>query len=207
MSDRTEATRVPRAAAAGPDTPADAEFQRDVLCHLDVVYRVAVGLSRDPHEAEDLVQETFLRAHRSFQRFELRSHGAKAWLLKILHNVFYSRRDQARRGPVQLDEIGPEDFAADAEVTPVIPNLVGDLDWDGFDEEIKAAVSSLSPEYRSVLLLWALADMSYKEIAEVLGCAIGTVMSRLSRAREQLNRTLGEYAQARGIRRRTEDDS
>jgi len=205
MSDRTKATSATRA-AADPGTVADADFERDVLCYLDVVYRVAVGLSRDPHEAEDLVQETFLRAHRAFQRFELRSHGAKAWLLKILHNVFYSRQEQIRRGPVQLDEIGPDDFAADAEETPVAPNLVGDLNWDGFDEEIKAAVSSLSPEYRSVLLLWALADMSYKEIAEVLGCAIGTVMSRLSRAREQLNRTLGEYAQARGIRPRTREN-
>jgi len=66
----------------------DQRFEREVLCHLDIVYRMAVKLTGNPSEAEDLVQDTFLRAHRSFARFELREYGAKPWLLKILHNAF-----------------------------------------------------------------------------------------------------------------------
>jgi RNA polymerase sigma-70 factor (ECF subfamily) len=76
------------------------------------------------------------------------------------------------------------------------------MDWDQFDDELKAAVQSLAPEYRSVLLLWALGDLSYKEIAQVLDCAMGTVMSRLHRARQQLSRVLDDYAKERGIHRK-----
>ncbi len=173
-----------------------------VLCHLDLVYRIAFKLSRDAHEAEDLVQETFLRAHRAFDRFELRDYGAKPWLLKILHNVFFTRRGQAGKAPSLLEKLSFDDFAAEIENDPPPEVAEGGetVDWENFDEELKTAIEALPTEYRSVLLLWSLGDLSYKEIADALDCALGTVMSRLHRARQQLTSSLGEYAAERNIR-------
>lgn len=177
-------------------------FEEVVLCHLDTVYRIAVRLAGDVHEAEDLVQETFLRAHRAFSGFELRKYGAKPWLLKILHNVFYTRRGQADRAPSLLQDLSLDDFAAELERDPLPAVADGQMDWEYIDEELKAAIEALAPEYRSVLLLWALGELSYKEIAEVSGCAMGTVMSRLHRARQQLGQKLEDYAQDRRVPRK-----
>jgi RNA polymerase sigma-70 factor (ECF subfamily) len=173
------------------------QFEEVVLCHLDLVYRMAMKLSGSPHEAEDLVQETFLRAHKAFSRFELREYGAKPWLLRILHNVFYTRCGRAGKAPTLLEDLSLDDIAAELEHRPLRSFTPDDVDWDQFDEELKTAVLSLSPEYRSVIILWALGDLSYKEIAKVLGCALGTVMSRLYRARQQLGDALGGYASER----------
>ncbi len=192
------------AGITGPNKP-DGEFEEVALCHLDVVYRIAVRLAGNSHEAEDLVQETFLRAHRAFGRFELRKYGARPWLLKILHNVFYSRRSQAGKAPTLMEDLSFDDFAAELEQSPIPMLPEQQMDWEDFDEELKAAVESLAPEYRSVMLLWALGDLSYKEIAQVMGCAMGTVMSRLHRARQQLTRTLGSYADERGVQRRPDE--
>lgn len=184
-----------------------ARFEQQVLCHLDLVFRIARTLTQDPTSAEDLVQETFLRAYRSFGEFELRSHGAKAWLLKILHNVFVTQLGSAGRSPTLVSDLTLEDFAEELSHDP-LPSLVpGQIDWEGFDDELKHAVEDLPMEYRSVILLWALGDLTYKEIADISGCAIGTVMSRLHRARQKLGEALGEYAKARGLGRRTESKS
>lgn len=175
-------------------------FSELILCHLDLVYRVALKLTGDEHEAQDLTQEVYLRAHRSADKFELREYGAKPWLLKILHNAYFSRRGQMRRGPAMASDLSLDDFEAELEAERHPPVVDGGMNWEGFDEELKQAIESLSPEYRSVILLWALGDLSYKEIGRVLGCAIGTVMSRLHRARQQLNQALGGYAEERGVK-------
>jgi RNA polymerase sigma-70 factor (ECF subfamily) len=176
------------------------QFQDLVLCHLDLVYRIALKLAGNAHEAEDLVQETFLRAHRSFSRFELREYGARPWLLRILHNVFFTRRGQEARAPSLVGDLSLDDLASELDKTPPPLMEAGQVDWENFDEELKAAVEGLAPEYRSVLLLWALGDLSYKEIAAVLGIALGTVMSRLFRARQQLAQALAGYAAERGLK-------
>ena len=216
-----EGKTTPRAGPGGA-TPQRGlrDFDEAVLCHIDLVYRIALRLSGDSHEAEDLVQETFLRAHQAFGRFELREYGTKPWLLKILHNVFFSRREQAGRLPVRTEDIGLEDLVAetgrgscaesgfpDGEGGGSAPTGTSaprrpEVNWEDFDEELKAAVESLPPDYRSVVLLWALGDLSYQEIAEVLDCAIGTVMSRLYRARQQLSSALRGYAAERGVLRK-----
>lgn len=182
------------------------DFERVALCHLDLVYRMALQLSGDSHVAEDLVQETFLRAHRAFDRFELREYGAKPWLLRILHNVFFTRCGASGRAPTMSEDMSLDDLAAELELSPVKLSEVGEPDWEQFDEELKAAVLALPPDHRAVLLLWALGDLSYKEIAKVLGCAMGTVMSRLFRARQQLGAALAEFAATRGVRPRPERD-
>ena len=176
------------------DAATKARFEEIALPHLDAVHRMARALTRNQAEAEDLVQEAFVRALRAFDRFELREYGARPWLLRILHNVFYTTRGGRRREPTLLDDVDFDRFTD--EQNGVNGDLVSadDLNWDEFDEELKNAVDQLQPEYRTVLLLWSIEGLSYKEIAETCQCALGTVMSRLYRARQLLGRLLQDYA-------------
>jgi len=174
-------------------------FEAIVLPHLDAVFRVALVLGRNASEADDLVQETFTRALRAFDGFELREYGAKPWLLRILHNVFYSQGNSRRREPTLLDDIDFDHF--EDELTEFItePTTVETMNWDKVDEELKQAVAQLQPEYRIVLLLWAVEGLSYKEIATACNCAMGTVMSRLYRARQILGQRLHAFARERRV--------
>ena len=170
------------------------DFEEVALRHLDAVYGMARRLSANESEADDLVQETFMRAYRAFGRFELREYGAKPWLLKILHNVFFTRRNREHRQPTLLDDTDFDHFAGELDSPSLEALSDGKVDWELFDEELKESVNSLGPEYRSVILLWSLEELSYREIAEVCDCPIGTVMSRLYRARQQLGQRLADYA-------------
>lgn len=175
-----------------------ARFEEHAMPHLDCVYRVARILTANAGEAEDLTQETFVRAYRAFGSFELREYGAKPWLLRILHNVFYSTRKRRRLEPTLLDDVDFDHF--EQELSDGRPDAAaGRIDWERVDEELKAAVEELLPEYRITLLLWAIEGMSYRQIASACDCAMGTVMSRLYRARQVLGRSLAEYAQSRGL--------
>lgn len=164
-------------------------FEALAVPHLETVFRVARRLCRDVHEAEDLVQETYLKAHAAFERFEIREFGIKPWLLKILHNTFLNRQARKRRAPKAVDHQTLEQVHADGDaLTPP------DLDYERLDEEVKQAIDQLPPEFRDVLLLWATMEVSYQEIAGILNVPIGTVMSRLHRARQQVTRSLGDFA-------------
>ncbi len=167
-------------------------FESLALVHLDGVFRMARRLAGNDAEAEDLAQETFLRAYRAWERFELRDHGVKPWLFKILHNAFYTVRGKARRQPALLGDVDFDRFAG-SETASNSEHGVGNIDWDSIDEELKSAVDQLHPEYREVLLLWAFEDLSYKEIAEICDCPTGTVMSRLYRARRMLDSMLVDF--------------
>jgi len=161
---------------------------------------MARRLAATEAEAEDLVQETFARALRAFREFELREFGARPWLFKILHNTFYTHAGRSRRQPTLLDDVDFDNFAAELDDAAADDSAAANVDWDHCDEELKHAVESLQPEYRTVLLLWALEDLSYREIAEVCRCAVGTVMSRLYRARQLLGKKLATYARERNLR-------
>lgn len=167
-----------------------ARFEALALPHLDTVYRVARSLASNDVEAEDLVQETYLRAFRAFAGFELREGGIKPWLLTILHNVFFTQRGRRQRVPEPMETSTLEQIRPGSSGEGVDERS---FDWDRIDEEIKSAVFALQPEYRSVLLLWALEGMSYKEMADVCGCPIGTIMSRLHRARRLVNERLAKH--------------
>lgn len=171
-------------------TPTD--FETQCVVHLESVYRMALRLARDEAEAHDLVQETYVRAFKAFDKFELRAYGVKPWLLRILHNAFYSHREKVRRQPTLLDDVSFDQFTAELEAADDAGGL-GGVDWDRFDGEIKRAVEGLASEYRTVLLLWSFENMSYKQIAEVCGCPVGTVMSRLYRARQVLGQKLSAF--------------
>ncbi len=167
----------------------DKSFEAVALPHLDTVYRVARRLARDEHEAEDLVQETYYKAYRAFGDFQMREYGVKPWLLKILNNSFLNRKAREKRAPKSVDQQTLARVeAADEDAGPP------ELNFQNLDQEVKRALEELAPEFRSVLLLWGTMEFSYQEIANMLDVPIGTVMSRLHRARRQLVAALGDFA-------------
>jgi len=165
------------------------EFERLALEQIDLLYRVARRLTRDPNRAEDLVQETYLRALRSREGFTLEEFGMKPWLLRILYNLHLSRSQREGRQPVPLDDL---DLAGPDRRSASLP--IDSRSFEGMDEQLVRAIDGLSQEYQSVLLLWAVEDFSYKEIADALDIPIGTVMSRLHRVRQKLSEELQDYA-------------
>lgn len=177
------------------------DFEALALGHLDAVYRMALQLARHPDEASDLVQETFLRALRVAERYEEKGGGMRPWLFKILHNVFYTRIGKARRGPILVEDLPrAESKETPPDEPPPAWNLAA-LDWEHVDERLKAAIAELRPEYRSALLLWGVEGLKYREIAAIQDVPIGTIMSRLHRARGILAAQLTEMAEERGLSR------
>ncbi len=174
------------------------EFERLALEHLDSVYRMAVQLTRNPERAEDLVQEVYARAFRPnvIERFEDKSDGSgsggmRSWLLTILHHTFYSQIKREKRAPAAVGEFFEEDNREQIPGDPPPAWDLASLDWEQVDERIVKAVRELKEEYRQVLLMWGVQGLKYREIAEILQVPIGTVMSRLHRARKVLADALG----------------
>lgn len=177
------------------------EFEVEALPHMDVLYANALRLTRSPADAEDLVQETLLRAYRFFERFE-RGTNMKAWLLRIQYNAFVNRyrrttkerdiTDSMAREPTGEDVVSRETLSAltDPVGTALRPMVV---------REIGEALELLPEEHRMVVVLADIEELSYKEIAEILGCPIGTVMSRLHRARRALRKHLVANAELHGL--------
>jgi RNA polymerase sigma-70 factor (ECF subfamily) len=164
----------------------------DPLEHADALYNLARHLARDAADAEDLVQETYARAFRAMERF---SPGTdlRAWLFRILRNAFLDTRRSQRRSPLDL-EADPESAAGRS--APEDGALRGDRELDRLrgivGAEIEAALHQLPEEARMVVLL-DLEGLPEGEIAEVMGCAVGTVKSRLSRSRAALRERLADY--------------
>ena len=173
-------------------------FEELALSHLDAVYRMAIQLARHPDEASDLVQETYLKALRVAERFEEQGGGIRPWLFKILHNVFYTKLAKGKRQPMPLDELhGATDEGPRPDEPAPAWNLES-LQWEHVDERLKDAIERLRPEYRTVLLLWGVEGLKYREIAEIEDIPIGTVMSRLHRARSILSDQLADLAEETG---------
>ncbi|MCH7799515.1 MAG: sigma-70 family RNA polymerase sigma factor [Planctomycetes bacterium] len=173
-------------------------FEQLAMEHLDAVYRLALQLARHPDDASDLVQETYLKALRVAERFEERGGGIRPWLFKILHNVFYSRLARDKRAPLSVDELHGASSDQPGPDEPAPAWDLSTLNWEHVDERIKTAIDGLRSEYRTVLLLWAVEGLKYREIAEVQEIPIGTVMSRLHRARSTLADQLAEFAEEFG---------
>lgn len=172
------------------------EFSRLVLAEIDSVTRVARSLARDHSEADDLVQETYSRAIANWERFTLHEFGTRAWLLRILRNVFLNRVAKLSREHQPDDEL--QSVAAGDTSTEVLDG--GAVDWNQVDSRLASAVAQLPEALRSTLMLWAIEELKYHQIAEVMGVPIGTVMSRLHRARSLLRSRLDSLASERGIR-------
>ncbi len=179
-----------------------AQFESLSLEHIDAVYRMAMQLSRHPDEAADLVQETYLKSLRAAVRYQEHGGGMKPWLFKILHNNFYTRLEKARResgGPVDLEEAAAGGAGPDEALPAWSLDDLESGGWEHVDERLKAAIDRLKPEYRIVLLLWGVEGQKYREISDILGIPIGTVMSRLHRARTILSVELASLAKEKRI--------
>lgn len=161
--------------------PSIGDFERLALEHIDMVDRVARTLTRNPAEADDLVQETYLRALQAWENFDLRSYGIRPWLLRILHNLHITRSTREARQPMAMatEQLQTHPDPAQAAANPWQPT-----------EDLDKAMDRLPVELRTALTLWAVEELSYQEIADVVGVPIGTVMSRLHRARHRLRADL-----------------
>jgi RNA polymerase sigma-70 factor (ECF subfamily) len=175
------------------DTPTEAEivrarFESTVLVHLDAVFRLAMWLADDRADAEDVVQETFAQALQSFHRFEPGTN-ARAWLFAIMRHVRANRQRAMRRAPL------PTDVEAELDRLPAVDETPQQVT----DREVLDALGALPEGFQEVVLLSDVEELSYKEIAGVLDIPLGTVMSRLHRARGLLRAALRPFAAARGI--------
>ena len=167
---------------------ADPEFQRQALEHLDALYRLAVYLTRNGSEAEDLVQETYLRAFRFSHRFQPGTH-LKAWLFQILRNTFLTFYRLRDREPALS-----EDGVAGGGATTMFQHAPqADGASTGARVDLERALASLPEEFRTILFLAEVQGFPMEEVAEIMDCPVGTVKSRLFRAKERLRAVLPDY--------------
>jgi len=166
---------------------------------MDSLYRMAMHLARNPEDASDLVQETYLKAFKAEGRFEQRGLGVRPWLFKILHNNFYTKVGKKKREPILSDDLSYQEGSANQPGEAGPGWDLSHLDWDHVDQRLKHAIEELPEHYRQVLLLWAVQGLKYREVAEVLDVPLGTIMSRLSRARAILAGSLGGLAKEHGL--------
>jgi RNA polymerase sigma-70 factor (ECF subfamily) len=170
------------------------EFELVALEHMDLVYRCALYMSKNKSDAEDLVQDTYLKAYKFFHKFE-KGTNCRAWLLRILRNTFINalRRDNRQPQMVPL----PEMVERGVEL-PGGPDPEDEVFRDALDDDVTAAMDMLPDEYRTAVLLVDVEGMPYKEVADIMDCPIGTVMSRLFRGRKMLRERLQDYAAQHG---------
>ena len=178
------------------------EFEQVALVHIDSVYNVALRMTRNKSDAEDLVQETYLKAFRFFGKFQAGTN-CKAWLLKILTNLFNNKYRQRIKEPPQVSyDAVEEDFLYSHLLKETLePNENPErlLFSQIVEDDVKKVMDNLPQEFRMVVILSFIEDCSYKEIAEIMDTNIGTVKSRLHRGRTMLQKALDEYAKKRGF--------
>jgi RNA polymerase sigma-70 factor (ECF subfamily) len=185
-------------------------FAEQAMEHMPSLYSAALRMTRNPADAEDLVQETYLRAYRGYGGFT-EGTNLKAWLYRILTNTFINRYRAKKRRPEETDFDDVEDFYLYRRLGGLEEARAGrsaeDELMDLFPEaEVKDAVESLPENFRLAVLLADVEGFSYKEIAEILDIPIGTVMSRLHRGRKALQKRLYDFAAERGLAPDTPDD-
>lgn len=176
------------------------DFEAVVFPLMDRLYTTALSMTKDPLDAEDLVQETYLRAYRFFHSFK-RGTNFGAWMYRILTNNYINVYRGKKREPLQVDFETTCVTFANEYTSEIDKNKVADLNAnydEVFDDSITAALDKLPEQYRMAVMLCDVNELNYKEIAEVVGCPIGTVMSRLSRGRKMLAKFLKPYAEANG---------
>jgi len=179
------------------------KFSEQAMQYMDALYTAALRLTHNSADAEDLVQETYLKAYRAYGGFE-EGTNLRAWLYRILTNTFINNYRSKKRRPDETDIEEVEDLYLYRRLGGLEAAAAGRsaedelLDWFT-DAEVKEAVESLPEQFRMAVLLSDVEGFSYKEIAEILDIPIGTVMSRLHRGRKALQRQLYEFAKSRHL--------
>ncbi|MDD7505000.1 MAG: sigma-70 family RNA polymerase sigma factor [Actinomycetaceae bacterium] len=177
-------------------------FETDALPFLDQLYGAAMRLTRNPQDAEDLVQETYAKAYGSFHQYKPGTN-LKAWLYRILNNTFISNYRKAKRRPQEADAAEIEDWQEYRASTHQSTGLLS-AEMEAManlpDTEIREAMDALPTDRRTAVYLADVEGFSYQEIADIMGTPIGTVMSRLNRGRKQLREILRDYAAELGYK-------
>jgi len=178
-----------------------ARFERDALPFLDQLYAAAMRMTRNPTDAEDLVQETYVKAFAAFHQFQ-EGTNLKAWLYRILTNTFINSYRKRQRQPQQANTDAVEDWqlaAAESHSSTGLRSAETEALDRLPDSDVKEALQRLPEDFRLAVYLADVEGFSYREIAEIMETPIGTVMSRLHRGRRGLQRLLADYARERGL--------
>jgi len=171
------------------------------MVHTDALYRTALRMTKNIKDAEDLVQETLLKAYRFFDRFELGTN-IKAWLFKIMMNIFINDYRQKSKKPTSMsyDDVDDNYLYHQLKFTKTDARDPEEHLFSRiFDDDVKRAIEELPDDFRIVVVLAFLEEFSYQEIAEIAGLQLGTVKSRLHRGRKLLQKSLWEYAKRNGF--------
>ena len=173
-------------------------FETEAVPHMDALYNFALRLSGESEEAKDLLQETFLKAYRFFDKFQ-QGTNCKAWLFRIMKNSYINRYRKAQKAPESVDFDAVSDFyhsiRPDGETGN---NMQQEVFSQLLDDQVVTAVEKLPSDFRTVVILSDLEDFTYEEIAEFVDCPVGTVRSRLHRGRRLLREYLSDYARQEG---------
>lgn len=174
------------------------EFNAEMIPHMDALYNFAIRLANDPNDAEDLVQDTIVKAYRFFASYE-RGTNAKAWLFRILKNSYINNYRKQSKQPFQVDydEISTyyESVRSERSDTTDMEEI---MYRELLDDEVTSALNRLPEDFRTVVLLCDIEGFTYEEIANMLDVPIGTIRSRLHRGRNLLRSSLTQYANRRG---------
>lgn len=184
-------------------------FEEEALEHMSSLYSAALRFTRHERDAEDLVQDTMLKAFRFFHRYE-RNTNIKAWLFKILYNIFvnkYRQKNRERSVFMEMEQEANLKKVYSQEILRQSREPEAEFFSQMLSDEVKHALDTLPGEFRMVVVLADLQGFSYKEIANIMECPIGTVMSRLYRGRRMLQEVLYDYAVQEGIIKPTQEAS
>ncbi len=210
--DETDSYKAPDDFGETKDEPssdssdAQTRFREELLRYLDVMYHFAFSLTHKQNDAEDLVQEALVKALKNYRQFE-QGTNLRAWLLTIIRNSYINQYRKQQRGPTEVDFSEVEPLVSNDEAVGQVESDELSLDdlkqletfEDQLEDRVKKALDELPDEFRQIFLLAVIKNLSYKEISELLNIPVGTVMSRLFRARKQMYKKLKNYAKELGI--------
>jgi RNA polymerase sigma-70 factor, ECF subfamily len=187
---------------AEPQTPEQkqlyADFEREAVPHMDSLYNFALKMTGDSDDANDLIQETYLKAFRFFDKFE-KGTNCKAWLFRIMKNTYINTYRKSAKEPDKVDYEDVENFYENIKASNTdSAHLEKDIYDNLLDDELSAAITSLPEDFRTVVILADIEGYTYEEIADFIDVPVGTVRSRLHRARKMLFTKLYDYAGQKG---------